>query len=296
MTDVERLLEAQTVEGEIGLVIDYQAGQVLAVDVLQAAMRMIESLDKLDAALLSSVDTSLEPVSVLNDVQHSSLKMILARALRRAPDHLIENLEWKQWVGHLLVKGKYQLLQLLEADSPEVASAIHELEADYRDAPDGLIGYQPPTVSEVMDALDDVREARAALPGQRMLIQTDLGDITLPESEIITVPGQLLGPQQTITNRGTEFFKIKSPDMIGSAQWQVIRNGRTTRVDMLHQRWLDDYHARRHALLPGDSLKCSYEESITYDSLGNEIERRISIVEVLAVISPPQQQNLLPPP
>lgn len=59
---MDRLLDAQLVEGEIGLVIDYVPGQSVAVDVLAAAMQMIESLDKLDAALLSSIDTSLEPV------------------------------------------------------------------------------------------------------------------------------------------------------------------------------------------------------------------------------------------
>ena len=62
--------------------------------VLQAAMGMIQALDCLDAALLSSVDTSLEPVSVLNDIQHSSLKM-LRRALRNTPDGVSGNLDWK---------------------------------------------------------------------------------------------------------------------------------------------------------------------------------------------------------
>ena len=65
----------ESVEGEVGLVIDYVAGESEALIVLQSAMRLIEGLDALDHALLSSIDTSLEPVSILNDVQHSSLKM-----------------------------------------------------------------------------------------------------------------------------------------------------------------------------------------------------------------------------
>ena len=92
---MERLLEEQIVEGEIGLVIDYTPGKTLAVQVLQAAMGMIQALDRLDAALLSSVDTSLEPVSVLNDIQHSSLKMLLRRALRNTRDELLGNLVCK---------------------------------------------------------------------------------------------------------------------------------------------------------------------------------------------------------
>ncbi|HJV75379.1 MAG TPA: hypothetical protein VJ654_14225 [Noviherbaspirillum sp.] len=293
MADMERRLEAQTVEGEIGLVIDYEPGKVLAVDMLQSAMSMIEALDKLDAALLSSVNTSLEPVSVLNDVQHSSLKMLLARALRNTPDELIGSLDWKKWAGGILVKGKYKLLQRLDADAPEVRQILVELEADYKAAPVGLIGYTPPNVVDVMDAMDGVVGARAALPGQRVTIQTELGDVLIPDTTVEVTPSVEQGPQQAVTNSGIEFFKIKSPDMLGTAQWQVLRNGRTVRVDMLHQTWLDAYHAREYSILPGDSLKCRYEETVTYDASGNELERRLAIIEVIEVISPPVQRNLI---
>lgn len=291
--DMERVLESQVVEGEIGLVIDYAAGATAAIDVLQAAMRMIQALDELDTALIGSIDTSLQPVSVLNDVQHSSLKMLLARALKNAPDELLSNLDWKKWVGGLLVKGKYKLLQNLEADAPQINKTLQELEADYKNAPIGLIGYSAPTVERVRDALDKVQDARAALPGQRIEVQTELGDIVIPESKAVLVIESAVDPAHSVTNRGTEFFKVKAPDMLGSAQWQVIRNGRTVRVDMLHQNWLDAYHERAFNILPGDSLKCQYEETVVYDANGTEIERSLAIVEVLEVITPPVQTRLL---
>lgn len=293
MTDMERILESQTIEGEIGLVIDYVPGKSLAVDVLQAAMGMIHALDMLDSALLSSVDTALEPVSVLNDVQHSSLKMLLTRALRHTPDELLGNLDWKKWVGGLLVKGKYRLLKMLDADAPEIQQALIELEADYKAAPANLVGYRPPTVSDVRDALDGISRARAALPGQKVTIQTELGDVVLPEI-IEAVPIQRSTEvAQVISNRGIEFFKVKSPDMLGTAQWVVLRNNRSTRVDMLHQGWLDAYHRREHTIQPGDSMKCSFEEHVSYDATGNELDRKLSIIEVLAVISPPVQNPLI---
>lgn len=291
MTDMERILESQTIEGEIGLVIDYQPGKVLAVDVLQAAMGMIHALDQLDAVLLSSVDTSLEPVSVLNDIQHSSLKMLLARALRNTPDELIGNLDWKKWVGGLLVKGKYKLLQKLEADAPEIQQALIELEPLYCEAP-AMIGYNPPSVVDVMDALDVVSKARAALPGQLVKVQTELGDVYIPEVTQIALTPTAAGEVEFLTNRGIEFFKVKSPDMLGAAQWSVIRNNRAIKVDMLHQNWLDAYHRRERSVLPGDSLKCQYEERIGYDGLGNEVSRSLAVIEVLAVISPPVQTPL----
>lgn len=290
---MDRQLQIESVEGEIALVIEYQPGKSEALTILAGAMRLIESLDELDHCLLSSIDSSLEPVSILNDVQHSSLKVLLARALRKVPDEHLASLDWKKWIGALLVKGKHLLLQNVEADAPDIRRVLVELEADYKAAPGGLIGYTPPTVADVREALDGVARARASLPGQHVTVQSELGDIELVE---VVSPESLApasGPQQTITNSGVEFFKIKAPDMLGASQWTVLRNNRSTRVDMLHQRWLDAYHAREHSILPGDSLKCRFEETVVYDSAGNELERKLSIVEVLEVITPPVQQLLI---
>ncbi len=292
----ERVLETEKVEGEISLVIDYIPGRTVAVDVLKGAMELIESLDELDAVLLSSVDTSLEPVSVLNDVRHSSLKMMLARALRKLPDNHLSSLEWKKWVGELLVKGKYLLLQQLDADAPEVQKAMEQLEPEYKRAPAGLIGYSTPSVSDVQGALDRVSRARANFPGQRVTVQTELGDVALPDTPNLVADALLGTPETAVTNKGTEFFKVKAPDYLGHSQWTVLRNGRQVRVDMLHQGWLDDYHQRKITLLPGDSLECKYEETVRYDASHNEVDRHLAIIEVMRVISPPVQQQLLPGP
>ncbi len=290
---MDRQLETQSVEGEIALVITYQPGKSEALGVLAGAMRLIESLDALDNCLLSSIDSSLQPVSILNDVQHSSLKVLLTRALRHVPDEHLASLDWKKWIGSLLVKGKHRLLQNVEADAPELRRVLNSLEHEYRAAPGGLIGYTPPTVANVREALDGVTLARATLPGQRVMVQTELGDIELLEATA-TMPGAIQeGPQQTLVNSGIEYFKIKSPDMLGAAQWTVLRGNRATRVTMLHQTWLDQYHARQHHILPGDSLKCRYEETVVYDAQGNELERSVAIVEVLEVIKPPVQQPLI---
>ncbi|HRQ57654.1 MAG TPA: hypothetical protein PLN31_09555 [Azoarcus taiwanensis] len=290
---MERELSAEFVEGEIGLVIDYSPGKTPAVAVLQAAMSMVQSLDRLDSVLLSSVDTSLEPVSVLNDVQHSSLKMLLARVLRNVPDEMVANLDWRPWVGNLLVKGKYALLQRIDADAPQVMEALDSLKEDYKGAPGRLIGYHLPSVSDVMDALDGVAKARSAIAGHAVRVETALGDVSIPD----VLPAGPAAPQegvtQEITNSGVEYFKVKAPDMLGTSQWTVQRNNRSVRVEMLHRGWIDAYHRREKVILPGDSLKCRYEERIVYDQNGTELERRLAIIEVLDIITPPVQGALI---
>ncbi len=289
---MERTLE-EAVEGEIGLVIEYKPGESKALDVLSGAMALIASLDSLDAALLSSISTELEPISVLNDVQHSSLKILLKRVLRSVPDDHLHEMEWKKWLGGLLVKAKHALLQKLDADSPEIEAELRSLEPDYKAAP-RLVGYHPPTVREVQGALREVSRARTTLGTQKVFVQTELGDISLqlpPQDSNPPIEGDV---HRTVTNRLREFLKVRYPDMLGQAQWTVIRNGRSTRVEILHVGWLEAYHARKSAILPGDSLDCTFEESVNYDVQGNELERKISVIEVHAVISPPTQLGILP--
>jgi hypothetical protein len=109
----------------------------------------------------------------------------------------------------------------------------------------------------------------------------------------LSAPMEPLENCQMVTNKGIEFFKVKSPDMIGDAQWTVLRDGRSTKVYIKHRSWLEAYHRRDFAILPGDSLKCSYEESICYDAYGNEIERKLYIAEVQEIIKPLAQMSLL---
>ncbi len=73
------------------------------------------------------------------------------------------------------------------------------------------------------------------LPGQLVKIQTESGDIYLPEVDLPSADLAPQPPDQTILNKGIEFFKVKFPDLPGSAQWTVLRNSRSVKVDMLHQ-------------------------------------------------------------
>jgi hypothetical protein len=287
----DRFLPPEVVEGEIGLTIDYKAGQTPAVALLSGAMRFIEALDKLDKALLSSVDSHLEPVAILNDVQHSSLRLMLVRALRSLPDESIHDLEWKKWIGTLLVAGKHALLGKIDADAPEVAIEIDRLSANYANAPGSLAPYRPPRLPDVINALEDVRMARAAIP-DAVTVQTELGDVLLPAIDLVRADAEST-VQDEITNSGVEIFKVKSPDMLGTAQWTVLRNSRNTRVDMLHRGFLDRYHQREVSLLPGDALRCKFEETIRYDAAGQEISRSIAIIEVIEILRPPVQNRLL---
>jgi len=286
-----RNLTVEMVEGEVSLVIDYVAGESEALRVLQSAMRLIEGLDALDHALLSSIDTSLEPVSILNDVQHSSLKLFLARALRSVPDDAIASLDWKKWVGGLLVKGKHKLLSKLDADDATLQKTLNELTQDYLAAPNNTAGYMPPTLADTRVALTKINIARASLPNSKVLFQTELGDIDLPVIEA-TFTVENVVTQQTYKSTGRGLFKVKSPDMLGNAQWQIILDGKTEKARISHEGWLKDYHARRIVIAPHDSLDADFEQEISYDENQIVISKVITLTYIHSVVLPPENMRL----
>jgi hypothetical protein len=290
---MDRQLGTTQVEGEVGLVIQYQPGEAHALAVLEGAMAVIAALDELDHCLLSSIDSSLEPVSILNDVQHASLKILLARALRSTSDETLQNLDWRSWLGDLLVKAKYRLLPLVDADAPAIRQVLAELEPDYRKAPN-LVGYEPPKVADTLRALQGVEVARSKLHGNGVTVQTQYGDVVLPDpAHAVTGIGDAEPRITQVTNQGREFFKVRKADMLGEAQWTLLRGGKSVSVTLLHKTWLAAYQRREIALMPGDSLECRFEETVYYDADQNEVRRDLAIIEVLRVIPPPIQLALL---
>ncbi len=181
MTKTVRELPVESVEGEISLTIHYTSGESEALSILSNTMKLIASLDGLDHCLLTGVASGLEPVSILNDIQHSSLKIMLARAIKKVPDNAINNLDWKVAVGNLLVKGKHLLLQKLNSSDTELQETIITLEQDYKKIPQAdLHEYPRPTVEDIRNKLNKVKTTRANFGNSKVSIQTELGDFDLP--------------------------------------------------------------------------------------------------------------------
>ncbi len=281
----------ETVEGEVGLIIDYEAGKSEALIVLQSTMRMIQGLDELDHVLLSSINTSLEPVSILNDVQHSSLKVLLKRALRAVPDESLANLEWRTWVGALLVKGKHKLLEKLDAPASDIKDALNELKTDYLAAPNTTAGYEPPKLEDALSALNKIKSARATLPNSKVEFQTDLGNIDIPYVDAeYTV--ESITSETSYKSFGRGLFKVKSPDMLGNAQWKVKYSGKPIEVKITHEAWLDEYHSRRINISPHDSLDADFEQEVIYDDNQVEVSNNITLTYIHRVVLPPENANL----
>ncbi len=271
---MNRTLDIESVEGEIALVIDYQPGESEAISVLTGAMQLIGSLDRLDHCLLSSIDSDLEPVSILNDVQHSSLKILLARVIRHIPDDVISNLEWKKWLGALLVKGKHRLLSSNDTEIPQVLAS---LEDDYKNAPNTTAGYAPPSLTDTRAALRQVATARASLTAGKVTVQTELGDILLPLTPTEALPIEPPSPISTNVLKD-QVLLIKAAAFEGKRQWQFSDGSTSFGATISDEAFLQRVERGEH-FGKGDSLVVDYSMTQTLCNGKLSTHREIVVVK-----------------
>ncbi len=287
---MDTIIKLEEIEGEIGLVIDYEPGSVEVKYLFQGALRIIESLETIDRALLSSINTSLEPVSILNDVQHSSLKILLARALKKIPDHAIEDLDWKKWVGILLVTGKHKLISCLD-DSDAVEQVLVELKPLYDQLPNSTAGHIPPDLKTVKKALNDFKQARASVGNTPVKVQTEFGDISIPILDAeYTV--ELIEPNKAYQNVGRKYFKVKTPDFLGKSMWEVLMDGKAESVKISHDDWLSSFHKRAFDIKPHDSLDADYVQDIIYSEDGEVMSKTTVLTYIHDVVPPAKNSEL----
>src|ERR1700724_2915776 len=70
-------------DAEVGVRIDFRKGEANPQRVFQATVAMINALQRLDRALCGSIDVSIEPLMVLEEIEAGSLVVWLKNVLCR---------------------------------------------------------------------------------------------------------------------------------------------------------------------------------------------------------------------
>lgn len=94
-------------EADFALFIDFKRGEGSPQRVFQAADAMIRALQRVDRTLCASIDTNIEPVMVLEEIESGSIKIWLRNVLESTDDQALKDLDWKPAVGKYLVRAKF---------------------------------------------------------------------------------------------------------------------------------------------------------------------------------------------
>ena len=133
---------------------------------VQATVAMINVLQRLDHAICGSVDVSIEPLMVLEEIEAGSLIVWLKNILHRVDDRALLELDWKPIVGKYLVRAKYAYVNW--ANKGESERALNALarefqqiasETDVKRFPD----YAPPSTARLAEATKAVEQAKSYL-------------------------------------------------------------------------------------------------------------------------------------
>ena len=258
--------------------IDFKRGEGPASRIFLATYDFINACEKLDRELVSIIDSSIEPVMVLEDVEAGSLKTYFRTKLESVDDQALKDvLDWKKIAGRFLVKCKYLVLERMNEDPREdsilsLRKEIQKLgsETDVRHLP----VYAEPKPSALMQGIQDFQSVKDRLSdGDAAYIESQGGirlDLDLRVRWDITTVQELSTTSRETHRVASMVFSVKKPDYLGDSKWDLRYADRPLSVKIEDLDWLRGFQTRRFDVRPGDALDCTVRIEVSY-GLDNEV-------------------------
>lgn len=259
--------------------------------VFRAADQTIRAFKLLDHAFCASVDSNIETVMVLEEIEAGSLKVWLRNILTSTDDQALKGLDWRPAIGKYLVRAKYVYLRWanregLDGSLTALGREIQQIaqETDVKHLPD----YAPPPAGELIEATRTLDEARGMLiSGDSMkYISEGNPDIdfnlsiqwNLAELEDLSV-------KETTTLDNIQMnLIVKKPDYLGVSKWDVRHGTKAISAKIEDGDWLTQFQSRQIDIRPGDALKCKVTIEHRYGYDNELISEKYVITEVLEVL------------
>lgn len=287
-------------KGEFCLEINYTKGASNAENVFRASVALIESFIELDKILVSSIDSKIKPILILEDIEGGSIKIWFRTILSIASDDALRNLNWKPIVGQYMVKGKHKLLKMLEENDESLdrkrilklrddLSALAE-ETNVKSIP----AYTPPPVSKLANSMVQITESLSFLEeGDSAAYVTDEGRVAFnPKFKISKETVEEVLTMKVIRSTIPMILKIKKPDYLGDSMWDFRYKGRSIQAKISDVKWLKDFQSRKVEALPGDAIFGTVDTEVKYGFDQEVVVEHYTITEVKEVMSG-EQETLL---
>lgn len=246
--------------------------------IFKAMSDIINAFQELDNDLIKGIDSHLEPVILLEDVEAGSLRTWLLSQIKGIPDEIIQEGEWKRIVGHFLVKAKHILINKLEGYT-EISDAeiIRDIQKEIEQAAittnlKRFPHYTPISVPALIRSIDNITGALTSLSNEdTAFLHSDLGETNF-NMKLAFAPSDIedLLTKETIENTTQLILKVKKPDYLGQSMWDFKYDGKQISAKILDIEWLSMFHKRMIDIRPGDSIKADLKTKVKY-GYDNEI-------------------------
>lgn len=272
--------------------------------VFRSIYELVETFQGIDHSLVRAIDTRIEPVLVLEDIESGSIKIWLSNRLRQVPDEAAYNLDWKPIVGQYLVRAKYLIINFLEGRTQITdIRQIGPLTRDINQLAEGtqirwLNDYKGVEPRALLDGIQKISDNLSHLSPEDKASYIVGDDKVAFNLEFKMAPDSLqdLVEMEETVIEGEQILKIKKPDLLGESQWE-LRFGTRNFLATIHDRdWLADFQARRIEIRPGDAIRARVRETHHYDYNGEMTRTTYEVMTISEIIPGGQQLDMFDDP
>lgn len=278
-------------DADFAFYIDYKRDTGSASRVFAATHDFIKTCERLDKELLQSIDSNIETVMVLEDIEAASLKTWLKNALTATDDQALKDLDWRPAVGKYLVRAKYAVLRWVDDDKAptDLVALGREIkkiasETDVKHLPD----YTAPSPESLIKAMKDFQGVKDHF------IEGDVVKVITPDQthefnlsmrwDLETL--EELAVKETITfPPAPMILAVKKPDYLGESKWELRHGKRNIQAKIEHTEWLKRFQGREEDVRPGDALKCNVKIEHLYGHDNELITERYTVTEIIEVLT-----------
>ncbi|MDO7845772.1 hypothetical protein Q5H92_05335 [Hymenobacter sp. M29] len=279
----------EAVVAEFELYVQFERQSQTPQRVFKAIADLVTAFTKFDELLAQSILPELHAELILDDVEAGSIRSKLAILVRGIPDEAIQGFDWKKLVGHFLLKAKYQLLKLLEGktgftDAQEIENLRIALEsmAPTETFNPLMVPGQLSTLKLVGLMEDIVRAAALLRPGDYADYRSSVGNARLNPGFDTSNLRALLATS-TETSENEYLVKIKRPDFMGEAMWELVLKNHTIPAKMADTAWLEEFHQGRVDVRPNDYLSIRLRTDTTFQGNFGNPQLHYTVLKVLGV-------------
>lgn len=278
--------------------IDFEKSSPNPERVFQTMTEMINAFQEFDAHLARTIDVKIEPILMLEDIESGSLKTWLSSLLKRVPDSAIENLDWKQVVGHYLVKSKHIVINWLDGkteitDSQQIIDVQYEiLEAAKETKINQMNSYAPIQPKLLVQSINDINTALKKLDKKdkaEFISENGTANFNL-NLNIAPKTLEELITKETISSESTMILKVKKPDYLGDSMWE-FHYDHVIRAKILHEEWVNDFQNRKIDVRPGDAIRARVRTIVRYGYDNTIVDTHYEILKVVEIIVSSQSKQ-----
>jgi hypothetical protein len=261
--------------------------------VFRSMSELIETFEAFDRDLARSVDSRIETVLLLEDIESGSIVAWFISKIEAIDDEVLKSGDWKKAMGAYLVKAKYITLDFLQKITKITnREEIEELQRSLLKAAEATDVHILPAYASIPreKLLGNIERIASSLthlsPKDKATYITDEYEIPF-NREFDFIPEEIedLITKQTLTGTHEMILKVKKPDYLGESMWEVKHGKGTISAKIKDEGWLQKFQKRDVDIRPGDSIRAKVEIAQKYDYDNNLVATHYTILEVLEILA-----------